>query len=230
MLWQDNNSATDYVVPDDIVDLSFRIECRELPIDHAWTLSAAIQSALPWFNSEPDAGIHSIHGASSGNGWERPPQRVGSLIQLSRRTRMYLRLPKHRLEDAKALVGQRLDIEGYQVNVGNFQVRTLVATTTVFSRSVFSDHAEDENEFEHELIDLVAQRDIKISKMLCGLSHHLTTPEGTLSARSVLLAELEPAESIALQQHGVGLNRALGCGIFLPHKSLAAVGSSQEND
>ncbi|MEJ2178567.1 MAG: type I-MYXAN CRISPR-associated protein Cas6/Cmx6 [Gammaproteobacteria bacterium] len=44
------------------------------------------------------------------------------------------------------------------------------------------------------------------------------------------LAELEPAESIALQQRGVGLNRALGCGIFLPHKSLAAVGSSQEND
>ena len=230
MRWQDHPSVSDYIVPDDVVDLSFRIQCRELPIDHAWILDSAIQAVLPWIRDEPEAGIHSIHGASSGNGWERPPCEQESLLQLSRRTRLYLRVPKHRLKDAQALVGQHLDLDGYRIEVGEFQVRALVPTTTVFSRSVQSEHADNEAVFEDEVIDLIAQQGIRISKMLCGLSHHLVTPDKTLTARSVLLAELEPAQSIALQQRGVGLNRTLGCGIFLPHKSLAAVGARQEED
>ena len=143
---------------------------------------------------------------------------------------MYLRLPKYRLNDAQVLVGERLDLDGYQIDVGEFQIRALVPTTTVFSRSVQSEYADDESAFEDEVIDLVAQQGISISKMLCGLSHPVTTPERKLTARSVLLAELEPAQSIALQQRGIGLNRTLGCGIFLPHKSLAAVGARQDDD
>ncbi|MGI9316181.1 MAG: type I-MYXAN CRISPR-associated protein Cas6/Cmx6 [bacterium] len=230
MLWQESTEASNYIVPDDIVDLSYRIECRELPIDHAWSLNAAIQEALPWIGTEPEAGIHSIHGASSGNGWERPPHLPDGLLQLSRRTRMYLRLPKHRLHDAQALVGLNLDLGGFHITVGESQIRALVPATTVFSRSVHSSNTDDEAIFEREVIDLLAQQEIKVSKMLCGLAHDLTTPESKLRVRSILLAELEPADSIALQQRGLGQNRRLGCGIFLPHKSLAAMGASQDRE
>ena len=69
---------------------------------------------------------------------------------------------------------------------------------------------------------------IKVSKLLCGLSHTIRRPQGNLQARSVLLADLDIEQAMDLQQHGLGDQFLLGCGIFLPHKSLAAVGSSQD--
>ena len=35
--------------PGDFVDAVFAISCRSLPVDHAYALSQAIRSALPWF-------------------------------------------------------------------------------------------------------------------------------------------------------------------------------------
>ena len=49
---------------DEIVDAVFAIRCRSLPVDHAWALSQAVQAALPWFAAEPEAGLHTIHGAA----------------------------------------------------------------------------------------------------------------------------------------------------------------------
>ncbi|MGD9164124.1 MAG: type I-MYXAN CRISPR-associated protein Cas6/Cmx6, partial [Chromatiales bacterium] len=70
MFWQEETDEEQYVVPDDVVDLIFKIKCRTLPVDHAWPLSEAIHQALPWFAEERQAGLHLIHGADSGNGWE----------------------------------------------------------------------------------------------------------------------------------------------------------------
>jgi hypothetical protein len=43
-----------------------------------------------------------------------------------------------------------------------------------------------------------------------------------------MVAELEPEQSIRLQQTGLGEGRTFGCGIFLPHKGIKAV--KQEDD
>ena len=44
MYWQDDEGKkSGYQVPDDVVDLSYRISCRALPIDHAYSLSRAIR-------------------------------------------------------------------------------------------------------------------------------------------------------------------------------------------
>jgi hypothetical protein len=39
-----------------------------------------------------------------------------------------------------------------------------------------------------------------------------------------MLHGLKRAESVAIQESGLGLHRLLGCGLFVPHKSIAAVG------
>ncbi len=98
---------------DEVVDAVFAIECRSLPVDHAWALSQAIQAALPWFADEPQAGLHTVHGAASGAGWKRP-EGEDALLQLSHRTRLVLRLPESRLADAAALTGQTLDVAGFR--------------------------------------------------------------------------------------------------------------------
>ena len=78
MLW-DEESKPEYTVPDNVVDLFYKINCKQIPTTHAFELAEALYAALPWLKDEPSVGIHQIHGATSGNGWERPPD--GELIQ-----------------------------------------------------------------------------------------------------------------------------------------------------
>ena len=104
MHWEESTPAEETAVPDTVVDAVFSISCRSLPVDHAYALSQAIQAGLPWFAAEARAGLHLIHGADSGSGWMRPED-PNALLQLSRRTRLMLRLPRHRLGDAGALLG-----------------------------------------------------------------------------------------------------------------------------
>jgi len=38
-----------------------------------------------------------------------------------------------------------------------------------------------------------------------------------------MVADLEPEQSVRLQQIGIGPGRTIGCGLFIPHKGIAAV-------
>lgn len=238
MLWIEKEQNPVFKVPDDVQDLSFRIQCKELPIDHSFALAEAIQNILPWMADEPNAAIHAIHGAASGNGWNRPDNPINQKLQLSRRTRLYIRLPKHRLEDAKYLCDKRLMVEDCEIHIDRCQPRPLVISSTLFARSVCDPHVEDETAFTEQIVAQLKARNIHITRILYGLLHQLSTgpskqdPENraTLNARSVLLTDLEPRDCVALQQMGLGQHRLMGCGIFLPHKSLAAVGQSQEEN
>jgi hypothetical protein len=40
-----------------------------------------------------------------------------------------------------------------------------------------------------------------------------------------MVREISPADSLRLQQLGLGAGRQQGCGIFVPHKSTDAVGA-----
>ena len=44
----------------------------------------------------------------------------------------------------------------------------------------------------------------------------------------MLIADLDKATSLSLQETGVGPGRHLGCGIFLPHKGIRAVGETED--
>ena len=228
MQWSSTTDDADFVVPDDVVDLSFRMACAQLPADHAWALYCAIESALPWLRDEPGAAIHSIFDAASGNGWVRPAETSDTLMQLSKRTRLYLRLPRHRVADASALSGQTLDVGGYPLAVGDGKVRQLSAWHTIFARSVAVDLIPEaanggEAEFSRAVTDGLAAMNIHPPKLLCGLSHSILGNGATVNARSVMLADLQLDESIRLQQNGLGNHLKIGCGIFLPHKSIASL-------
>ena len=105
--------------------------CRSRP-----GVRLSILKVLPWLEEEPVAGIHSIHGAASGNGWERPGRESGELLNLSRRTRLVLRVPIHRAAETARLCGQRLDIDGCVLAVGAWQPRPLKPADTLFARYV----------------------------------------------------------------------------------------------
>ncbi|MGV6809251.1 MAG: type I-MYXAN CRISPR-associated protein Cas6/Cmx6 [bacterium] len=228
MFWEEDEDKTiPYQAPDDVLDVSFAIQCKELPIDHAWALSQAIQAILPWFADEKVAGVHSIHVAETGNGWERPDDQEHETLRPSRRTKLLIRLPKNRLADVEALIGKSLSIQGYPLIVGKLQKKPLTQSTVIFARYVLSNMDESEPDFlkriAQEVYDITGER---IKKMMCGKSYTLHTPNGDLLTRHLMIADLKNDPSVKIQQIGLGGARTLGCGLFLPHKGIKSLNAS----
>ena len=213
--------------PGEIVDAVFAIACRSLPVDHAWALSEAIQAALPWFTEEPAAGLHTIHGAESGSGWTRP-EGADARIELSHRAKLALRLPRHRVEAAAALVGLTLQVCGSPLTVQGLSIRPLSRITTLFSRHVVVGAAGEEPAFLAAAGAELGALGIRPERMLCGRVSLVATPERTCRARSLMVAGLAPEQSLALQRRGLGEGRAFGCGLFIPHKDIADLRSPQD--
>ncbi len=227
MYWEeDKDENSPYQVSDDVVDLVYSISCKCLPLDHAYAFSNAIRTALPWMDDEPQAGIHLIHGAESGNGWIRPTDPTNELLHLSKRSRMSLRVPKHRIDAAKALTGHKLDIDGYSLEIGKAKLKLFSTLPTQFARYVVVpegvDH-EDEEVFMEYAADALKGLNIRIRKLLCGRAHVLQHPDGDLLTRSLMLADMDVSEAVILQQQGIGQFQKIGCGLFMPHKGITAV-------
>ena len=222
MFWQEDEDKTlPYVAPDDVLDVSFAIDCKQLPLDHAWDLAQAVQQALPWFSEESVAGVHPIHVAESGNGWERPDDPTNQFLLPSRRTRLFLRIPKQRMSATQVLTGQTLDVSGYPVSVRDMKEKPFTHTSVIFARYVLSHEEEDENSFLQRMAAEVKRvADFKVKKLLCGKSHTLRTPDEVLHTRHLMIADLDSDPSIKLQQVGLGDGRKFGCGLFMPHKGI----------
>lgn len=222
MHWQvEEDDITQFVVPENVVDLLFSIDCRTLPVDHAHALSSAIQQALPWFAEDEHAALHLIHGADSGNGWERPDA-ADDVIYLSRRTKLTMRVSADRVEDAHGLSGQELQVAGNSMKVLKASKRPLEITTSLYSRYVVAEDGEEEEQFLQRLVAEMRQMGIGFKKVLCGKEHTITTPQGELLTRSLLVADLSFGDAITLQERGVGdkSHKKLGCGLFIAHKTV----------
>ena len=58
---------------------------------------------------------------------------------------------------------------------------------------------------------------------VCGKRGQMLVSGQVCHTFSLMLHALPPDQSLHLQQFGVGPHRVLGCGVFVPHKSAAAV-------
>ncbi len=231
MLQEESNAAAQQAVPGGIVDAVFAISCRSLPVDHAYALSQAIQSALPWFALEPAAGLHTIHGAGSGSGWMRPEE-PDALLHPAQRAKLALRLPRQRLDDAARLAGSTLQVAGHALCVGKLAVRPLSRITTLFSRYVtyvtMDGPGADEAQFLAAAAGQLGALGMRPAEMLCGRTTLVVTPTRTLQTRSLMLAGLSLEHSLLLQQRGLGAERKLGCGLFIPHKDIGDLRSRSD--
>jgi len=165
--------------------------------------------------------------AESGNGWMRP-EGADDLLYLSRRTKLQLRLPRHRVEHGQKLVGQTLDVAGHPLVVEKSALKPLAPFATVFCRYLAAEDGQDENAFLQAKVQELNALGIRPMKMLCGIEKRLATPDGPVRTRSLMIADLSLPESLRLQQQGLGPLRHLGCGLFLPHKDIKEVGQTQE--
>ena len=223
MYWQEDEDTPEVDIPDDIVDVLFSLQCRAIPVDHAYALSQALLQAAPWLD-EAGSGIHSIHVAGSQNGWERPAHGTDQQILLSRRTKLCVRVPRERIDAlTAALAGKTFDVAGAELCIGSGKPKPLTKDGTLFARYVAGPAELDEAAFLAWAADALRAMDIRVRKALCGKETPLATPAGAIPTRSLMLADLPADESLRLQQHGLGPHRVMGCGIFIPHKGIDAV-------
>ncbi len=224
MFWQEDEGEKDFPISDAVVDVLFALKGKRIPVDHAYALSQAIQAQVPWLTACPEAGIHSIHVAGSQNGWERPAHAPDQYLILSRRTKLRIRIPREQLDRLRTdLEGKTLDLAGCSLRIGEGHRRSLDQARTLFSRHVVMKPQQPEAQFLREMVGLLRAMKIPVRKALCGKETLLTTPDGPLPTRSLMLADLSPEESIRLQQQGLGSHREMGCGLFIPHKGIDPV-------
>jgi len=225
MYWEENTSDTPGSIPDNVIDVVYGIACRTLPVDHAFALATEITKEFDWLASEPGAGVHTIHVAASGNGWYRP-ESADQLLYPSRRTKLSLRIPKHRVSDAQKLVGKSLDIAGSSLVVKEMTEKKLIDIPTLFSRYIVADQKENETQFMEKIVAALSELGIKPRKMLCGKETQISMGDSVLMTRSLMIADLKSADSMLLQEKGLGSHRWMGCGLFLPHKDINEIGET----
>ncbi|MDR2189602.1 MAG: type I-MYXAN CRISPR-associated protein Cas6/Cmx6 [Azonexus sp.] len=194
-----------------MVDLAFALAGDRLPSAYAFPLEAALVDALPWLGEDEACGIHPI----------RAPLTADGLI-LSRRSRLILRLPADRADDARRLTGRRLPVGDVALTIGIPSLRPLTPFATLQARNVAT-AARDEQGF---VADIVGQLDRlgARARLICGRAATLDDGARQIRGFGLVLYELSPAHSLLLQARGLGFARRLGCGVFVHHKIIAGLG------
>jgi CRISPR-associated protein Cas6 len=195
------------------VDVVFPIDGSKLPRNNAFAIQEALLCHLPWLADEAIAGIHPVKLVAG----------VDSEGLLTRRSRLLVRINIDRFEALGALAGLQLDVMGSLITLGTPHPRALVAHGTLYAYRVASESA-DEVQFMAQIQEELGRLGIA-GEAVCGKRQEFQVSPGCPApAFSLMLHGLHPAQSLRLQQQGLGPHRLLGCGVFVPHKSAAAVG------
>lgn len=195
-----------------MVDVVFPLAGERLPRDHRQPLADALERALPGLTTWPGLGVHRIN-VVAGNG--------GSAL-LSQRARLALRVRRDQVGALAPLSGFRLHVGGCAVDLGQAQVRELVPHGTLYAHLVATDD-------EDELAFLACiERDLEAQRVrgrpICGRRHSVSIDGGRhLIGFSLMLDGLSAPDSLRMLESGLGRHRELGCGVFVPHRSAAAV-------
>lgn len=195
-----------------MVDVAFAVAGDALPREHRHALAAALEGELPWLAGQPDNGVHRLNVSAGG----------GPRALLSQRTRLTLRVPRERAAAAATLEGAELRLGPSTLHVGAAQVRELQPWGTLYAHVVATDGDDDELAFLAAVDRALAALGVA-GRPICGRLQVLEA--GALHGYGLMLDRLSAADSLRLMDSGIGGHRRLGCGLFVPHKSAAAVGA-----
>lgn len=196
-----------------MTDIAFGLSGVSVARNYRYLLAAALEAALPRLTELQGAGVHKLN----------LPAGDGAIAPMSRRTRLILRVPRADAAEVALLEGRVLNLGDTPLTVGAPQLRELQPYSTLYAHYVAADH-NDEAVFMQTVAEELSNLAISC-RSICGRFQALES--GTLQGFSLMLDRLSRADSLRLQDSGLGLHRRLGCGLFVPHKSAAAVGTPQ---
>ena len=197
-----------------MIDLQFDLIGTTIPADNAQLLADAVLKLLPWLADHAGAGIQHLKGAETNSG--------DVTLNINRRTKMFMRVPKARVDDLQILCGQSLDLMGHSLQIGNFKTRAFSPFGNLYAHFVDTGNASEEQFVQEVMRELDGHFKLRCG-FICGKQQTLQSTSGPLYGYSLMLHDVPPHKSLQIQDEGLGRNRFLGCGIFIPHKSIAPV-------
>ncbi|KVW96764.1 type I-MYXAN CRISPR-associated protein Cas6/Cmx6 [Thiobacillus denitrificans] len=209
--WPENKPETYFPL---MIDLQFDLVGTTIPADNAQMLADALQSLLPWLNEDAGTGIQHLKGAETNSG--------DASLCINRRTKLFIRVPKTRVDDMQQLVGQTLDLAGHTLQIGSFKTREFSPFGNIYAHFVDTGSATEEQFVQDVMRELDGHFLLRCG-FICGKPQILQSASEPLHGFSLMLHDVPPHKSLQLQDEGLGRNRLLGCGIFIPHKSIAPV-------
>ena len=197
-----------------MIDLQFDLVGTTIPTENAQLLSDALLGLVPWLGEDPGIGIQHLKGAETNSG--------DATLHINRRTKLFLRVPRARVDAMQLLVGQTLDLAGHSLQIGRFKAREFSPFANIYAHFVDTGSAGEEQFVQDVMRELDGRFQLRCG-FICGKQQTLQSASGPLYGYSLMLHDVPPHKSLQLQDEGLGRNRLLGCGIFIPHKSIAPV-------
>lgn len=182
-------------------------------MDHAWAMYQGLLTLAPWLADVKAIGIHPVPGIHTGG---------GEMI-LNHRAKLVLRSPAAYLNDLSHLSGCTFTVSGHALSLGASRIKSLTQHTPLYAHTVCTG-SEDEKTFTRDIIAQLDSMNIS-SRFICGKPQKFFDGAKIATGYSLMLHGLPIEHAIRMQQQGLGLHRKLGCGIFIPHKSITAVGA-----
>lgn len=196
------------------IDLSYKLDGGEIPLDHGYVLFSALSRVVPGLHGDLRVGVHPIRGRRAEAG----------VLTLDDSSRLRIRLPAEQVAPYITLAGRELDLEGRKFRVGMPRVEELNPAPNLASRLVTFNHATAAEQFE-----AVARRDL-LAMGVSGEPELVPSPvrpgeaiRRVLAVKgrkivgfSLRVSGLSADESLILQSEGLGGRRRFGAGVFIP--------------
>lgn len=196
--------------PGQMIDLVFGVRGSRIPSDYRFALWSALRKRLPWVDEEARAGIVGIGVTQTG----------GPMALLARRAKLTLRVPCSRVEAAQRLEGAHVDFASESIEITTAHPRALAPAATIYAQVVVLG-PQEQPAFEGMLTEELQALGLDC-RFILGRRRSLRAGAEELVGYSVALHGCNLAHSLRLQQLGLGAERGLGCGIFVPHKRIEA--------
>jgi CRISPR-associated endonuclease/helicase Cas3 len=194
------------------VELKFPVRGTELPADHNYGLYAAFVHQIPELRQQYDISILTVPGFGDKQG----------KILLTSDSCLRIRVPISKIPLVYQLAGKQVTIGKHPISIGIPQASVLHPATNLRARIVTI-----KGYMQPDSFLAAARRQLSDS----GISGEISIPadrSGNLSRKTIKIkcytivgfttevSGLSDADSIRLQQWGIGGKRHMGCGVFLP--------------
>ena len=199
------------------VDVVFPLKGKLLPLDNGYLIYSALSRLCPNIHELNDIGIHPI----AGN-----PNRYKQL-KLTKQSKLKIRIPLEQIPSIyQFLVEQTFKIGENQFHIGIPEYKALTPVSNLYSRLVIIRRSRKPQDFieiaQRQLEELGITGKINLLRKQNGQLQcrqlTLRKKEGTfpLIGYGVKVSDLSEADSVKLQQQGIGGKRKMLCGVFVP--------------
>ncbi len=196
------------------IELKFQVMGKRIPADHGYFLYSALSGVERKIHDLENIAICGISGMPD----------ASRNLHLNSASKLRIRIDHSDLPALMPLAGKTLQIGGEKITLGIPAVSLLKPHRHLYSRLVTVKGCLEEKEFLEAVQRKLGELEITAEALLFhkengnenrGIRKTVRVKDKEIVGFPVLIHDLEPVDSLLLQQVGLGGRRKMGCGSFV---------------